>query len=268
MKQYAMIACVCVTLALATTGAAYAGTVVVSPSSMGDWAFLNSSPDGVGEFVTGPGAPPLGVGSLHLSTGTHGDERVELRNTSYAGTKLSDLTSLSYSTYVTSNNGQQFPYIFLNIDTDGNGSVDDILGFEPPYQTPSAGNPSLPDQGDTAMNTWQVWDALGGGWWSSGGYAGLDPGTGVQSLAPYLAAFPDATIVNSSTGLGGVRIIFGWASPEDRFDGYVDAFTIGTAAATTTYDFEPGQQAVPEPMTIFLGIMGLGSVAGFRRLRK
>lgn len=242
-----------------------AEVITVTPGNMGDWVFLNSSPDGVGEMVAGPATPPLGVGSAQLNTGTHGDERVELRNSGWAGTPLSALVALSYSTYVTENNGQQFPYLFVDVNVSGGTGVDDVLAFEPPYQTPSSGNPSLPNQGNPALNTWQTWNALPGGWWSDWGVVSdMTPGTGVQPLSHYLETYPNAKIVNADGGLGGVRLIFGWASPEDRFNGYVDNFTIGTAAKTLTYDFDPNP-AVPEPATVALLGAGLAAILVRRR---
>ncbi len=51
-------------------------------------------------------------------------------------------------------------------------------------------------------------------------------------------------------------------------DGLVSVARTGGGYAGSGAVSVPGAPAVPEPMTIFLGIMGLGSVAGFRRLRK
>ena len=93
------------------------------------------------------------------------------------------------------------------------------------------------------MVTWQQWNALSGCWWSNDGT--LNPGTGSGTLADYLARHPNATIVNSSTG-GGVHLLVGFASPEDRFDGNVDGFRIATSSSDTTCDFEP---APPPPTT-------------------
>ncbi len=137
---------------------------------MGSWAFDNrdvngivgANPTGQGAMVSGPGAPPIGTGSAQLATGNGaagGDGAEELRSTGYAGTLLSSLTALSYSTYVTANNGQQFPYFGLMISLTGGSTVDDIIFFEPPYQTPGTGNSGLPNQGATALNTWQTWNA-------------------------------------------------------------------------------------------------------------
>jgi hypothetical protein len=241
--------------ALTTAAVAAAATFVVYPGHMDSWAFNTTNDSGTGPslfgagggFVTGPGTPPLGSGSAHLFTGTDGGESSQLRNTAYSGVKLSALTKLGYCTYATTNNGQQMPYLSLEISTTGNGVQDDRLFFEPPYQTHASGNPSLPDQGAPVLNTWQCWDALHGGWWANSGDGGLNPGTGVNSLSAYLAVHPNATIVNKVDGLGGVRLLVGFASASDKFDGNVDAFAIGVNGTDTTYDFEAQAPQVGPP---------------------
>ena len=64
-----------------------------------------------------------------------GDGGVQLRQPSYVGTLLSDVTALSYSTYVSAFNGCQAAYLILSIDYNGDGVSDDSLFFEPCYQT-------------------------------------------------------------------------------------------------------------------------------------
>jgi hypothetical protein len=233
---------------VAATSASASTTVVVRPSSMDSWATQardstgtpvplgDPSCNGSVSFVNGPATPPLGVGSVELKTGNGtagGDCSAEVRNSAYTGVTLASLTALSYWTYDVTNNGQQFPYLELNINTTGTGTTpDDALFFEPPYQATGAGGTDCAHQAATTMNTWQKWDALGGCWWNNLG--NLNPGTGTGTLVDYMATYPNATIVNSSTG-GGVHFVVGFASPGDRFDGNVDAFTINS----TTYDFEP-----------------------------
>lgn len=223
-----------------------APATVVSPGNMNNWAFdvrdsggnLNNNPTAGGQFVTGPFTVPIGSGSARLFTGNGtvgGDGGAELRNDSYAGVLLSSLTALSYDTYATQWNGQQLPYIVLEVDWDGDLTPDDRLFFEPAYQTPSSGNPLLPNQGSEMLNTWQHWDALAGGWWANSNI--VTPGTGVDSLAYYTSIQPNARIVNTLSGLGGVQLRVGFASAGDQFNGYVDNFTIGTGSSTT-YDFE------------------------------
>ena len=237
----------------AASGATSTTTVVVRQGAMGSWATQMRDPNGVPVaandpychgsvgFVSGPASPPLGVGSAELRTGngtTGGDCSAELRNSAYAGVKLSSLTALSYSTYDAANlpNGQQFPYLEIYVNWTGGAGVDDALFFEPPFQAPGSGGTACANQAATVMNMWQQWDALHGCWWSNDGT--LNPGTGTGTLADYLAAHPNATIVNSSTG-GGVHLLVGFASATDQFDGYVDAFRIATSSSDTTYDFEP-----------------------------
>ena len=254
---------------------AHATTVIVDPDNMGSWAFDNrdangdvgANSTGVGQMVTGPGTPPLGVGSAQLSTGDGtmgGDGGEDLRTTAYDGVALSQLTQLSFSTYATVNNGSQFPYLSIDISTTGVGPADSNLRifFEPPYQTPSSGNPTLPNQGSPVLNAWQTWDALDGGWWNNAG--DCNPGSGpngVCSLATLEALYPNATIEPLADGLGGLALRVGYASPTDEFNGYVDNVTVGVAGQSVTYNFEP----VPEPAS--LGLFGLG-LLGLRAVRR
>lgn len=237
---------------------AVAGTIKVTPANMNGWQFnsrdatgqANPNPGSSGQLVTGPATPPDGVGSANLTAGNGtagGDGAEELSTTLYDGTALSSITALSYYTYDVQNNGQQFPYLSLSISTTGTSTVaDDVLFFEPPYQTPTSGNPSLPDQGATVMNTWQQWDAFAGGWWDNNGIG--NPGTGVVSLATIEAAYPNATIAldgfTTPPTIGGIGLNVGFASPTDQFNGNVDALVVGLNGVNTTYDFEP---APPPP---------------------
>jgi len=256
-----IIGAICVVMASVSFG----DTVVVSPSNMDSWAFYTTDDSGIigtgtgtGEMVTGPATPPLGTGSAHLMTAAnYGDGSVQLRNSSWAGTRIDALTTLSYSTYATAWNGQQLPYLTIWLDTDGDGARDDRLWFEPTYSEADAGNGNPFPQQDLALNTWQTWDALNGMWYSDN-IAG--PGSNAITLAAYLAQKPNATIINDAyQSIGGIRVASGFASPEDNFNANVDNFSIGTAAGTTTYNFE----VVPEPATVCL--LGLGALSLIRR---
>jgi hypothetical protein len=220
---------------------------------MNGWSFLTTDNNGnpapgngnTAQMVTGPATPPLGTGSAQLATAPgQGNTSAQILTSLYNGMALSSLSSLSYSTYDTVNNGQQFPYLKISLN---NG---DALFFEPPYQTPGAGNPTLPDQGVTVMSQWQTWSALTGGWWNNNG--NFSPGAGpngVNSLAAYLALPGNANVL-----IDGISLRVGYASAGDNFNGYVDNFTIGTAAGTTTYNFEPAAP-VPEPTTMIAGAL-------------
>jgi hypothetical protein len=270
---------------------AEAATILVDPANLNGWqpALTDSNgvpttiPSSLGNsgavgFVTGPATPPLGVGSLNLlagndSSGNSGS--AEVYNLSYAGVALSTLTALSYSTYMTSNNGQQFPYLALNVDLTGTGNFDQLF-FEPPYQTPSTGNPALPNQGATVMNQWQTWNALTGGWWDNNDVLGPTgtPGTGVASLAAFLALYPNATIQNAPNYFGpgadanGVTLQDGYADSGFSYNGYVDNFTIGISGANTTFNFDPNPAASPEPATMTLLVSGVFAAGGFGLVRR
>ncbi len=200
--------------------------------------------DGSVSLVPGPGTPPLGRGSAELRTGngtTGGECAAQVRNDRYAGEKLSELTTLEYSTYLEEHtvNEQQDTFLTLFVNNEGraHGAVDDELFFEPPYQSHASGNPSLPEQGNVEQGKWQTWNAAAGGWWDNNEELGT-PGSGVEPLSKYLEVHPEAVIVNSSRG-GGVRVAVGEAEEDAKFVSYVDDFTIGFNAPATSYNFEP-----------------------------
>jgi hypothetical protein len=124
-------------LSLAAAMSAGASIVTVTPGNMNGWSFLTTDNNGnpapgngnTAQMVTGPSTPPLGTGSAQLATASgQGDTSSQIVTSQWNGTPLASLTSLSYSTYDTVNNGQQFPYLKISLD---NG---DYLFFEPPYQ--------------------------------------------------------------------------------------------------------------------------------------
>ena len=226
---------------------AQAAVTTVAPATPGIWQTLlvdaagNDVPPGDGgvTFVAGPATPPAGIGSARLVTATgRGDGAAALYSAAFGGTPLSAIRALSYATYVTQTNGSQLPFIRVSVDLDGNGSADDQLFFEPVYQ--SGAGLGIPVQPAIGTGVWQSWDARAGGWWSTGGLAGSTPGAGVKTLDAFIAAAPQARIVNASGRNGGLSIASGVVGPDLRFDGNVDAVTIDTGAGPTTYDFEPG----------------------------
>ncbi len=281
-KALAAALCLVVTLSLISASTAGAATITVTPSNMNanGWTFYSTDNVGTlnagsstGQMVLGPATPPLGTGSANLMTSPgNGDESEQLRSTSWAGTKLSDLTTLSYSTYATSFNGQQLPFVNLYLDVTGGTTFNDRLWFEPTYSEAGAGNGNASPQPNVAQNTWQSWDMLTGMWYSDSGTPNSvvfpadpnGPGDHAITLSTFLAAYPNARIVNPSPGVGGIRIASGFASPSDNFNTNVDAFAIGTALdGTTTYNFE-----TPEPGTIVLASLGLFGLAGYAVRRR
>jgi uncharacterized repeat protein (TIGR01451 family) len=221
--------------------------VVVTPANPQGWQFTASS--GVGNVpppasYLAPGfeTPPLGIGSVHLTPGQDGNDSAQTRQTLYSGTLLSAITALSYSTFTeVDGSGGQSPYIILDIDTNGDTTVDDRLFFEPVYQTGAYSGDPVPNQGALVTDTWQTWNARIGGWWS---FNAATFGPPLVTLDTYIAANPTARIMNPGAN-GGVRIVTGGgAGAWDNYLGAADNFTIGVSGVNTTYDFEPAASTI------------------------
>lgn len=215
--------------ALVAAGAALAATVTVTAASLNGWAAVNDSCGAVSTgsigFVNGPGSPPAGSGSVQFTVGSNGDSYPTLRTANFDGVKLSSLTALDYWAYVSQpGSGSQAAYIDLYIDNNGDAVRDDILTFEPVYQTAQS----------VAPNTWQHWSALDGLWWSDS-MGGPPP---LFTLSNYLSTHPNAAILGGSNtslilaaGCGGAA----WVG----FIGNADWLTVGVNGSNTTYDLEP-----------------------------
>lgn len=127
----------------------------------------------------------------------------------------------------------------LTLDIDGDGIIDHLLNFIPWYQTGRFVSGIAQDQGSTRENIWQNWDALHGVWFRFTGIQNdPDHGGEVFTLATYLSRYPNATIVNNASGLGGIRVQAGGPPFSNNFIGYADNFKIGINGVATTYDFE------------------------------
>jgi hypothetical protein len=221
-----------------------ASQVVVTDANAADhgWMAQHSTcgvPISTGSQVMeeGPANPPLGNGSREFRIGPDGNSFETFRLNTFNGTLLSDLTELSYWTYVESGgSGGQAPYLNLIVDWNNDGLMDDQLFFEPVYQTGDYSGDEVPDQGDIVVGDWQDWDALNGGWWA---LSALTFGPPLVTLETYIAAHPTAELLMPLTQLGSVRIATGcgglaWAN----FVGNADAFTIGAGDISFTYNFE------------------------------
>lgn len=226
---------------------------VVTDTNPDGWAAQHTSCDsspstGGQQMVFGPGSPPSGDGSRRFVIDESGNSYEAYRYDQQHGTRLLDLTQLSYWTFVQASHGGQAPFMTLNLDWDGNNVMDEQLYFEPVYQTGQYGGDSVPNQGAVANDEWQHWDALAGGWWSN---LGTTPGAGqggppLVRLATVVNQHPNVRIINvdGPSGAGGVRIGTGCGGPNDwgGFVGYVDDVTIEAGApgnpGAGTSDFE------------------------------
>lgn len=183
------------------------------------WVIYNRNA-GAAAFRNGPATPPLGTGSLELTTPT-GADKITAFNYDHVGTALSAVNAIGYSTYRSAGSAQQDAA--LNLEVDVNGAAPGgftTLVFEPVYNT---------DQGAVTSNVWQNWDAYSGGnaiWWSSNPIPGAPNRDTFVSWNTIVANNPDAVIV------GGVGVNQGSGNP--GLVTAVDAFTFDT----TTYNFE------------------------------
>ena len=224
--------------------------VTVTDCNLNGW--VRNLPSGTTiSFINGPAVTPLGKGSIQFNAPLPAFVRV--RNINYSGTLLSSITELNYSTYIQqAESNLDVPFVILQIDNDGNGTVDNPIVFNPRWQT---GNfiigPQLPDQGVIKKNIWQTWDALNGGWWT-----GPDPNpdnSGLQyKLSTYISQYPNARIMNDAGG--GIRLN-GSSSTifSNNFIGNADNFRIGVSGLTTIYDFEFTTANVGNDKTVIYG---------------
>lgn len=207
-----------------------AGDVVSNPKS---WFFYNDESDviddSLGSFVNGPATPPAGSGSAQISVS--GSQRRNLATYQFSGTALADITELKYSTYNPSagNGGSasRSGYLNFNVDFDGSDTWQRRLVFLPA------------DNGTVHQDTWDTWDAVNGGS-AMYRYSGTTwPGTATSGTTPrtlsdLISSYPGIRIRVTDSWLG-IRV------GEPYADGYtenIDKFVFGTAAGTTTYDFE------------------------------
>jgi hypothetical protein len=216
-----------------------ADTTEVTSVTPNGWSFVDDQHDSLatatGKYVNGPGTPPAGNGSAELKTTSGNDGQAliyfngsESANEDYSGTKIADLTNLSYSTYGDSANteGPQLPALQFDIDVDGAGGNTGWQGrmvFEPYMNT---------EQQSPQLGEWQSWDALNNGdakWWftKTAFTDGLCGQASPCTLNEIETHFPDASITS--------RIVFkagsGWSGTHST---NVDKFTIDD----TTYNFE------------------------------
>jgi hypothetical protein len=196
------------------------GIVVVRPSALNGWVIVDDAdhPAGGVEFVTGPETPPLGTGSVQLSTPT--GKKAAIADPAYDGLAIADLESLGYATYMQNGSitGVVVPAIKLPVLYD-NGTFTTLV-FEPTYS----------ENSDVVANEWQTWDALSADarWWSSKALPNdICAFDCFVSWDDILDAIPNAAIT------GGLLIETGSGTPDAV--GNVDALEING----TTYDFEP-----------------------------
>jgi hypothetical protein len=244
-------------------GLAASSTVTVTPASLSatSWYFYDDVTDiptttqdsAHYKFVTGPGSPPAGVGSVFFhndaqpSVPQNLQQRWDIATSMFGGTPLASLTALKFNTFEPTGEAANHA-VFLNFDVNfGNVPV-----TVPGYQGRLVYVPA--DNGTVQTNTWQEWDTLSAGavWRWSHFDRGPDNNAGTpadnnawpdgntnptRTWSDIVASFPNASI-NATPGSS--QLVFRAGEPYPAgFTGYLDKVTVGIGANTTVFDFEP-----------------------------
>src|SRR5579872_4585004 len=240
----------------------FGSNVVVSPTNLNGWVSFQegSTSTATFNFVTGPGTPPLGAGSAHMTLAATTDAmtlalagNAPTLPTNLDGLPLSSLTSLQYYTYEASTSSSTVQAISLqfvvayNLPCSSSCTYQGRIVFEP-YLTGAT----------VSKGVWQAWNPMSGaGWWTTA------PTVCTQATpctwAQLLADFPNIG-VNPNPLYGAVILKAGSGWPAG-FDGNVDALTIGVGTSgSTTYDFEPATTGTGVPQFPFglIAIIAIG----------
>ena len=208
---------------IATANAISPTTTVVRPGAMNGWSAVDDNGNGGSlSFSATPSNAPLGDGSAQLKV-NNASQGYMLFKAGYGGTKLADLTALSYKTNITTGTNLIAPSMQINIDrdtTDGNTSWQGRLVYEP-YM-----NSAVHD------GQWQTWNPLAGKWWLSKAdkFDGLCGQANPCTIAQLTGHFANIGVNSGDAGIG-----FKAGSSWSSFTGSVDDFTINQ----DRYDFEP-----------------------------
>lgn len=225
-------------------GAAGATTVErVDGGDLGhDWSQADTREDGKGTFAVGPGDPPFGEGSYHMTTTDSNADKVQLMTDRFAGTPLAEVERIAYSTYRDSSSADSpaLPAINLRVDCDGDGVADTYLVAEPYWQD------TEPDRDEIVNDTWQQWamiepNADDDRWWSSSDCGELDQQIGGpgNDWSTVVASVPNGTIAEGDDGFfGSLGVNLG--SFNRNIVGAADGLQVVLTDGTdVTFDFEP-----------------------------
>ncbi len=224
---------IAIMLVLSVAGAAASTVVTVLPGDVGaTWSTADTRSGGTVSFVPGPATPPLGTGSLQMTTTDayeSSQAKAQLFNYSYIGTPLADIDALSFWAYKSSsstNSAAQTMGLNIEVDYVGDGISFTTLVFEPIYQS---GGPSA-----LLTDTWQYWNAYNSGngiWWSTKSIPGVCAFDCFVPWSTIIASNPNAKI---SGGLG-FNVGSGWVGQSSE---NADALVVSVSGNETIYDFE------------------------------
>lgn len=192
----------------------------------------NNPQGGFTQTNEGTGTTVFADDQVQFNTGTDGNSFVRVRQNGYHGVKLSEITGVSYDSYVEAGPAGQAPYLMLRVDYKGTNAWDDLLIFEPKYN------------GSVAQGVWQSWsfDFNNGLFWSKKAVGGSTTAA-PKTLAQIQAAYPDAeiSIVNDGDNYGGILLGAGkdWSTGNwANFTGYMDNLVISVNGEETTFNFD------------------------------
>jgi len=203
---------------------ANAASIPVTLSSPQGWAGVDDNGKGGSlAFVNSP-TGSLGLGSAQLSVNAT-NQGYMLYKAAYGGIRLTDITNLSYDTYVKQGNNTIAPSLQFDIDKDVNDSDTSWQGrlvYEP-YQNGHA---------SVINGQWQNQDALDGSWWFSnpGKFDNKCPMSAPCTFDELTGSYQNIGIRDVSGGGVSFKAGSGWTN----FVGNVDNFTFNS----DTYDFE------------------------------
>lgn len=134
-------------------------TTTVRTGEMNGWTV--SAASGGAATLVGSNGAPLGTGALQLTTVDDNNSRTSL--TKAYNIPLADIDTLSFQSKQISSLDTRNGNITMrvNVDTNGDGTMDDQLMFEPYYNGFNG----------TTMSGWQTWNVKNGKFWSNYRYA-------------------------------------------------------------------------------------------------
>jgi len=219
--------------------------------------------------------PSLEWGSAFLIkpyTADNSFENVRIRNNTFGGVWIENITELTYSTYIKKNNTTAelvAPVLILQLDLDNSGTFDNVhdnsINFWPNYQIRND-----PMAQKVVLKNWQQWDAFNGYW--KFGDKGVNPFDEdfftLTALKTYYSG-KHIAIINDKGG--GVRFTLTPAPGFNDYEGYVDDFTIGTDSFIRSYDFKYIKETFVLKWifitAIFLGLAIWGCFRAFKSYR-
>jgi hypothetical protein len=197
-----------------------------------------------------------------LANTANGDEPSGLYTALIDGVPLADLISFSYSTRLLPGGDAQAPFIYFDLDPDGDpGTANNTdVYFEPAYQQGAVGG----NQPALVQGQWQTWTFTleEGGFGDESFKVGSRNGD-VFTLQEFLDVYPDATFADNGGAFG---VWQGLSSEGSIWHSNFDAISFdfgGAEPLDVTYDFET--IFVPEPASV--GLLAAGSLLLVRRKR-